>query len=178
MACRFGKRKEVDLCSAFSSDLRHSAFSHAAHSPLSWFLPGQRRNSRHSLVRFAILWASAFLLVAIAEEFLFRGYSLYTLTRNWLLAGRQFFYRALFGAIHLLNGGEDWIGAITAADASHSYSFSACGAPEISGSPSECTPRGIGQKASFTAFPTVDKKQLGTLFNPHFKDQSGSPAGA
>ena len=43
------------------------------------------------LVRFAVAWAIAFLLVGVTEEFLFRGYSLYTLASgNRLLASRSF----------------------------------------------------------------------------------------
>lgn len=60
---------------------------------------------------FAAVWSVYFILVGVAEEFAFRGYPLFTLTRGmgfWPAAGLM---ALLFGAVHLLNSGENWIGA-------------------------------------------------------------------
>lgn len=60
---------------------------------------------------FAAVWSLYFVLVGVAEEFAFRGYPLFTLARGmgfWPAAGLM---ALLFGAVHLLNSGENWIGA-------------------------------------------------------------------
>lgn len=67
------------------------------------------------LARFAAFWAVMFLLVGLAEEFLFRGYTQFTLAR-----GIRFWPAALmlsggFGLIHWRNGGEQWRGLLAAA---------------------------------------------------------------
>src|SRR3989442_350419 len=57
---------------------------------------------------------AALLLVGFSEEFLFRGYALYTLSTGigfWPAAG---LLSALFGAVHLHNPGESWIGGLSA----------------------------------------------------------------
>lgn len=67
------------------------------------------------LAKFAAFWAGTFLLVGLYEEFLFRGYSLFTLARGigfWWAAA---VLSATFGLIHLGNGGEDWRGILVAA---------------------------------------------------------------
>ncbi|GAC1700874.1 MAG: CPBP family intramembrane metalloprotease [Candidatus Acidiferrum sp.] len=71
----------------------------------SWALRGREA------LEWAALWAVFFLLVGLAEEFLFRGYAQYTLA-----AGIGFWPAAIvlslaFGAIHLGNGGEGAAGA-------------------------------------------------------------------
>lgn len=63
-----------------------------------------------NVVKYALLWALAFLLVGFAEEFAFRGYLQYTLT-----SGMGFWPAALvtclvFAGAHLTNGGENLIG--------------------------------------------------------------------
>jgi len=63
---------------------------------------------------FGGLWALAFLAVAFFEEFLMRGYALFTLTTGigfWLSAVALSF---LFGAVHLGNSGESWVGGVSA----------------------------------------------------------------
>jgi uncharacterized protein len=62
------------------------------------------------IVKWALFWGAFFLVVGFFEEFLFRGYTLYTLADGigfWpaavLLAG-------VFGWVHKHNSGEDWIG--------------------------------------------------------------------
>jgi membrane protease YdiL (CAAX protease family) len=87
-------------------------------------------------LKFAVFWAVLFLLVGFAEEFLFRGYTLFTLSRGiegiatlvarvvgveqfrlarvigfWLTA---LALSLLFGGVHIQNPGEDWRGALSA----------------------------------------------------------------
>ncbi len=64
--------------------------------------------------KWAAFWGVVFLFVGFSEEFLFRGYSLYTLTQGigfWPSAG---IFSLLFGAVHIRNGGESWMGAAAA----------------------------------------------------------------
>jgi membrane protease YdiL (CAAX protease family) len=66
-----------------------------------------------ALVEYAILWAIGFVLVGIFEEFLFRGYAQFTLGSGigfWISA---VLLSAAFGAIHLSNSGEGWVGALS-----------------------------------------------------------------
>ncbi|HTM37342.1 MAG TPA: CPBP family intramembrane glutamic endopeptidase [Terriglobales bacterium] len=67
------------------------------------------------VLKFAGFWAVMFIVVGLFEEFLTRGYSQFTLAQ-----GIGFWPAALllsigFGAIHLNNQGEAWIGAAGAA---------------------------------------------------------------
>jgi uncharacterized protein len=67
------------------------------------------------LLKSAALYGIGFLLVGFFEEFTFRGYM------QTVLGERIGFWRAavvlsvLFGAVHFLNGGESWVGALMAA---------------------------------------------------------------
>lgn len=63
---------------------------------------------------FGAMWALAFLVVALAEEFLFRGYALATLAEGVGFWPAAIALSALFGAIHLSNRGENPTGAIAA----------------------------------------------------------------
>lgn len=63
-----------------------------------------------AIAKWAVFWVIFFIVVALFEEFLFRGYALYTLADGigfWpaavLLAG-------VFGWVHKHNSGEDWVG--------------------------------------------------------------------
>jgi len=63
--------------------------------------------------RYALLWGLALLCVGFFEEFLFRGYTQFTLAAGvgfWPAAAGL---SAAFGALHLFNGGEDKIGALS-----------------------------------------------------------------
>ena len=63
---------------------------------------------------FGVMWAVAFLVVGLAEEFLFRGYVLATLSEGigfWPVA---VVLSVLFGAVHLSNLGENPTGALSA----------------------------------------------------------------
>lgn len=65
-----------------------------------------------ALVKYALLWAIGFLLVAIFEEFLFRGYSQFTVGSGIGFWPAAFLLSAAFGAAHLGNSGEGWVGAL------------------------------------------------------------------
>jgi len=65
-----------------------------------------------ALVKYALLWAIGFLLVAIFEEFLFRGYSQFTLGSGIGFWPAAFVLSAAFSAAHLSNAGEGWVGAL------------------------------------------------------------------
>jgi len=62
---------------------------------------------------YAVLWAVVFLFVGFFEEFLFRGYAQFTLADGIGFWPAAIFLSALFGAIHLANGGENWRGALS-----------------------------------------------------------------
>jgi membrane protease YdiL (CAAX protease family) len=63
----------------------------------------------------SLLWAAAFLMVAFYEEVLFRGYPLAVLAHGVGFRSAAIALSAAFGAIHLLNGGENWFGVFVAA---------------------------------------------------------------
>lgn len=58
-------------------------------------------------------WGGAFLLSAIAEEFLFRGYAQFTLTTGIGFWPAAAVLSALFGLGHLSNKGENILGALS-----------------------------------------------------------------
>jgi membrane protease YdiL (CAAX protease family) len=65
-----------------------------------------------NVIKYAVLWALAFLLVGFFEEFTFRGYLQYTLTWGigfWPAAGITC---VIFAGMHLGNPGENWVGAV------------------------------------------------------------------
>jgi CAAX protease family protein len=57
------------------------------------------------------LWFVAFVAVGLSEEFLFRGYTQYTLARGVGFWPAAIFLSVLFGAEHLWNPGESYVGA-------------------------------------------------------------------
>jgi len=67
------------------------------------------------IVKFAAFWAGYFLLVGLFEDFLFHGYSQFTLTRAISFWPAAFVLSCTFGLIHLSNGGEQWRGLLAAA---------------------------------------------------------------
>jgi uncharacterized protein len=67
------------------------------------------------LLRFAAFWAVMFLLVGFFEEFLFRGYTQFTLTRGLGFWPTAVILSCTFGLIHLRNESEQWTGALAAA---------------------------------------------------------------
>jgi hypothetical protein len=58
----------------------------------------------------AFLWGLAFCSVGVWEEFFFRGYALVTLADGIGFWPAASVISALFGAVHLTNGGEGWVG--------------------------------------------------------------------
>ena len=67
------------------------------------------------LAKFALFWGAFFLLVALSEEFLLRGYSLFTLTQAIGFWPAAVLLSAMFGAIHSGNEGESGMGILGAA---------------------------------------------------------------
>jgi membrane protease YdiL (CAAX protease family) len=63
------------------------------------------------LLRWGLLWAVFFVLVGLFEEFLFRGYLQYTLGDGIGFWPAAVVLSCLFGAVHLANPGEGWVGA-------------------------------------------------------------------
>lgn len=66
-----------------------------------------------ALLHYAMVWAIGFVLVGIAEEFTFRGYAQFTLATGMGFWPAAVLLSALFGAIHLDNPGEGWVGALS-----------------------------------------------------------------
>jgi uncharacterized protein len=66
------------------------------------------------IARYAGLWALTFLMVGFFEEFLFRGYALFTLSTGMGFWPSAILLSALFGGVHLHNAGEDWAGGLAA----------------------------------------------------------------
>jgi uncharacterized protein len=67
------------------------------------------------LAVYAVLWAIAFLFVALLEEFLMRGYALYTLSTGMGFWPSAVLLSVIFGAGHLRNPAESWAGGLAAA---------------------------------------------------------------
>jgi uncharacterized protein len=67
------------------------------------------------IVKFALFWAVFFLLVGLFEEFLLRGYTQFTLTTGMGFWPAAAILSAAFGALHLGNQGEAWVGVLAAA---------------------------------------------------------------
>jgi membrane protease YdiL (CAAX protease family) len=66
-----------------------------------------------TLVKYAVAWAVGFVLVGLFEESLFRGYSQYTLASGIGFWPAALVLSGLFGATHLNNPGEGWVGALS-----------------------------------------------------------------
>jgi len=65
-------------------------------------------------LKFAGFWGAFFLLVGFFEEFTFRGYTQFTLARGMGFWPAALLLSFVFGAIHLQNPGEAWVGALCA----------------------------------------------------------------
>lgn len=63
----------------------------------------------------ALVYALVFILVAVREEFQFRGYGLVTLTEAIRFWPAAVIWSLLFGSAHLVNTHENWLGAVNAA---------------------------------------------------------------
>jgi hypothetical protein len=67
------------------------------------------------VLKFAAFWGAVFLAVGLYEDFLFRGYSLFTLGEAVGFWPAAILLSFAFGFIHLGNRGESWVGALAAA---------------------------------------------------------------
>jgi uncharacterized protein len=67
------------------------------------------------ILRFAGFWGAFFLLVGFFEEFTFRGYTQFTLANAVRFWPAAVLLSLIFGALHLANPGEAWMGALAAA---------------------------------------------------------------
>jgi uncharacterized protein len=67
------------------------------------------------ILKFAAFWGVFFLIVGLFEEFVTRGYSQFTLAQGVGFWPAAFLLSIAFGAIHLGNQGEAWLGALGAA---------------------------------------------------------------
>jgi uncharacterized protein len=66
------------------------------------------------IAKFAGYWSVMFLLVGLFEEFLFRGYTQFTLARGVGFWPAAIALSTVFGLVHLGNEGEHWTGALAA----------------------------------------------------------------
>ena len=64
------------------------------------------------VLKFAAFWGAMFLVVGFREEFLFRGYSLFTLTDGVGFWPAVLLMSAFFGYVHNSNSGESWLGLL------------------------------------------------------------------
>jgi len=62
------------------------------------------------IVQWALLWIVASILIALAEEFLFRGYVQYTLAQGIGYWPAAVILSLFFGLVHRTNPGENWFG--------------------------------------------------------------------
>ncbi|MGH9475644.1 MAG: lysostaphin resistance A-like protein [Terriglobales bacterium] len=67
-----------------------------------------------AIPRFGLEWALSFLAVGFFEEYCFRGYALTTLSQGTGFWTAAIILSAGFGGVHLFNGGEAWMGALSA----------------------------------------------------------------
>jgi membrane protease YdiL (CAAX protease family) len=65
-----------------------------------------------AIAGWALYWGAFFLVVGFFEEFLFRGYTLYTLADGIGFWPATVVLAACFGAVHLKNSGEGWVGVL------------------------------------------------------------------
>jgi membrane protease YdiL (CAAX protease family) len=66
-----------------------------------------------ALIRYAVLWSLFFVIVGIAEEFLFRGYLQSTLASGIGFWPAAILLSLVFGRVHLQNPGESVLGAVS-----------------------------------------------------------------
>jgi membrane protease YdiL (CAAX protease family) len=64
-----------------------------------------------SILRWAIVWTIFFVFVGFFEEFMFRGYTQFTLADGIGFWPAAILLSVSFGAVHLSNPGEGWVGA-------------------------------------------------------------------
>ena len=64
-----------------------------------------------AILKYAVLWALAFVLVGFAEEFVYRGYAQVTLATGIGFWPAAILLSGAFGGVHLSNPDENWVGA-------------------------------------------------------------------
>jgi uncharacterized protein len=64
------------------------------------------------IFKWALFWGAFFLTVGFFEEFLFRGYTLYTLADGIGFWPAAVLLSICFGAVHFKNSGEGWVGVL------------------------------------------------------------------
>jgi membrane protease YdiL (CAAX protease family) len=64
------------------------------------------------IVQWGLLWLVAAVLIGFSEEFLFRGYTQYTLAEGIGFWPAVIVLSLLFAAVHQTNPGENWVGVI------------------------------------------------------------------
>lgn len=69
--------------------------------------------SAKAIVSYGALWGFFFLIVGLAEEFLFRGYTQFTLAKGTGFWPAAIFLSTAFGTVHLFNKGEGPVGALS-----------------------------------------------------------------
>jgi uncharacterized protein len=74
--------------------------------------------------KFGLFWGLFFLLVAFYEEFAFRGYLLFTFNQAIGFWPAALLSSLIFGYVHHLNPGENWVGALGAAAIGLFFCFS------------------------------------------------------
>jgi membrane protease YdiL (CAAX protease family) len=65
-----------------------------------------------AVYRWALAWGATFLCVSLSEEFAFRGYWLFTMSRRIRFWPAALFLSAVFGVAHLGNKGENVLGIL------------------------------------------------------------------
>jgi membrane protease YdiL (CAAX protease family) len=66
------------------------------------------------IAKWAVFWGGFFLFVGFFEEFFFRGYTLFTLSTGIGFWPAALVLSVIFGAVHLQNPGEQWVGGLAA----------------------------------------------------------------
>jgi len=68
-----------------------------------------------AIFKWALFWALFFVVVGLFEEFTFRGYLQFTLADGIGFWPAAWILSLGFGAVHLMNKGESWVGALSVA---------------------------------------------------------------
>src|SRR5208282_5109487 len=128
--------------------------------------------SRDDALKYGVLYAIAFLLAGIFEEFSFRGYMQATLTSGIGFWPAAILLSLLFGAGHLSNTGEAifgrrWRGRLASSRRSR------WPAPATCGLPSACTQDGIGPRRTSMVLRTAGVLRWVVFLARHFTGQTG-----
>jgi membrane protease YdiL (CAAX protease family) len=76
-----------------------------------------------AIAKWALFWGAFFVVVGLFEEFFFRGYALHTLAQGIGFWPAAIVLSVSFGAVHLQNSGEGWIGVASVAFVGLFWSF-------------------------------------------------------